>query len=263
MAITKKISSGWAKIKFLYHYASAMTLTADYALSGYPIANILNRLEIDYWQSSSANDQNITDTGSAGSEQTVDYLVLFGHNLATIGAEVTLQYSNDNFSADINDAFTAETPSSDEIFFKEFDQVAEDYWRLNITGCSAAPKITIGYWGQITELGHCTVSFDPNERIIKDTTSISRTGYLLGTFEEYMERKQKFTWRDFEPDDYVKLETCIETVRKENFFTVWDSANHATEVFLMRSADGRIYAPYSMNGRYRNASVNLIGRYYE
>lgn len=260
MTITKRVQTSWARVKFGYHYPTSMVLTADYQLTGYEVSKMLDRLETTSWRSSSANDQYIYDTGTAGTTTEIDYIALSGHNLFTAGAEITLQYSNDNFSADEHDAFTAETPTSDDYFFKQFDAISDDYWRLEITGASIAPQITIGYWGQITELDWVTSAFDPNQRINKDTVLKDRQGRIVSVFEEWTERRQSLTWKDIEPDIYDKLDAWFTAIGKQNFFSIWESDQHSDEIYLMHCEDGSFNNPMSENGRYRSCKVNLVGR---
>jgi hypothetical protein len=236
-----------------------MVLSATSELSDYPVSNIINRLETNYWQSAITTTQYITDTGTGGTGTDVDYLVLYGHNLLTAGATVTLQYSSDNFVADVNDAFTGEIPDSDTIYYKEFDQINADYWRIKITGATVAPSITIGYWGELTELDWCSTGFDPNAQNIRDDVNRSETGYQLGVYETYTERTQSLTFRAAELDVYDKVEAWFNEVGRQNFFTAWDTEDHPTEVFLMYS-DGVLNAPYTTNGLYRDISMNLTGR---
>jgi len=259
MTITKKISTGWAKVKFFYDYSVLMELTATYENGNYPVENMLNRLEGNYYLSSSLNTQYITDTGSAGNNQTVDYIALYGHNLFSAGATLTLQYSSDNFSADINDAFTGETPTTDDYYLKEFDSITDDYWRLKITGATSFPKITIGYWGEATELDWCNVSFDPNSLTDKTIVNRTATGFVTGLYDTFQERSQNFIWNQMEPDIYEKLNTWRLAVGRQNFLTGWDTTDHPTEIYLMYW-DGVWNNPFSDGGRYRNVNIKLIGR---
>jgi len=122
-----------------------------------------------------------------------------------------------------------------------------------------APFITIGYWGDITELDYSSVSFDPNAQRIRDDVNRSQTGYQLGVYTKWTERTQRFRWDMAELDIYDKLEAWHENVGRQNFFTIWDADDHPTEVYLMYS-DGNFNNSYALNGRYRNCSVNLTGR---
>lgn len=258
MPVASKITRGWAKIKFLYKTPSGMDLTASYETTGYEVSNMLNRLETNYWLSPSTDTQYIVDSGTAGTYVSVNYIALYDHNLYFAGATLTLQYSTDDFVADVNDAFTGEIPTSNKIFYKLFDLVSAPYWRLKIVGATVAPKITIGYWGELTELDYCTIAFDPNQLTNHDIVNKSIMGYVLGIYETYTERTMSFVWDNTEI--YDDLLDWSETIGKQNFFVAWDTEEHGSEVYLMFCEDGKLTAPYSKNGRYRSPRVNLTGR---
>lgn len=254
-----EIGGAWAKVKFLWDYNDNLTLSATSEASGYEVENMLNRLESNYWKSALTSEQYITDIGG-DSDIDVDYICLYDHNLYSGSATVTLQYSSDNFASDVNDAFTGEVPTSDNVFYKEFDLITADYWRIKISASTVAPQITIGYWGVATELDWCTVQFDPNQQENKDVVNVSNRGYVLGVYVAYTERLQTFTWSQSDLDLYDKLAAWFEGVGRQNFFTAWDTTAHADEIYLMYSADGKLNNPYTMNGKYRDMSVNLKGR---
>lgn len=92
----------WAKVKLFYSNVLA-DLTATSTAAGYAVANLLDWKEGSWWQATSTADQYITFDAGANKTVGADYLGIANHNLA--GATVMLQYSNDNFSSDINDAW--------------------------------------------------------------------------------------------------------------------------------------------------------------
>ena len=259
-SVTSKSSAGWGRIKFFYKYSANMALEATSETTGYEASYVLNRLENNHWQSGSTSTQYLTDIGDAGSYTAVDYLILYGTNLKTAGAIVSLQYSSDNFSSDINDVFTPEVPADDGIFFKEFAQVTALYWRLEITTPSVAPKITILHWGEVVELDFCTSNFDPNAFINNSVVNRSNNGYQLGIYETFTERQQQFTWDNIELDIYDKIIAWAIAIGKQNFFIGWDTENHDTEIYMMYWADGEFKAPFSENGLYRTLTLNFTGR---
>jgi hypothetical protein len=220
---------------------------------------MLNRLETNYYKSAITSTQYINGSGDYGTPKDADYLVLYRHNLATAASIVTIQTSIDgNFVANAVDVASGE-PTSDDLFYLPFTKTTSSYWRVQIAKASIAPQITIGYWGVAAELDWCSVSFDPNSQRIRDDVNRSETGYQLGVYERYTERTQRFTWNDAETDVYDELETWHNTIGRQNFFTAWDTTDHADEIYLMYS-DGVFNNPYTLNGRYRNCSVNLTGR---
>lgn len=202
---------------------------------------------------------NITIVPFAG-QPVVDYLAIIGHNLYTIGAEVTLQYSNDNFSSDINDAFTGEVPTADTVFLKEFTQQTQTYWRLKIDGTlSVAPFLAIAIWGETTELDYASASFDPHSQDEKAIIGRSQNGFVSGVHTRYIERRLTIAFNDADDTLYQKVKAWRETNGMKNFFVSWDTANNPNEVWLMQASPS-FSNPYTETSEFRNIRIDLTGR---
>lgn len=250
----------WAKVKFYYkHQLDEGTLTATSTASGYNVANIYNRLEISKWKSAITTTQYINLDIGAGSTVTADYLIIHGHNFGTAGITYTLQYSDDNFSADTNDSFTGVAATADTTILKEFTEQTDRYWRLKIENATAVPEIGICYWGQKTELDYCTRSFDPNAEENKDTVNVSDTGYVTGVYTKYIQRQMKLTFTDAEFNVYEDLVDWKDDVGRGNFVVAWEIDTHPTDVYLMRN-EGKFNQPLVRQGQYRDITLNLVGR---
>jgi streptogramin lyase len=92
-----------AKVKAYYkHELSGLTATATAA--GYDVDNLLIFTESDLWKGVGTGDHTITFDAGANKTTGANYLAIANHNLS--GATVVLQYSNDNFAADINNAWS-------------------------------------------------------------------------------------------------------------------------------------------------------------
>jgi len=87
----------WEVVKFYWQTmlgSTGSTLTATSALSGTAVNNIFNMLEGDRWEATdTTSPQYLTYDAGAGNSFDADYLAIIGHNLNTIGATITLQYS--------------------------------------------------------------------------------------------------------------------------------------------------------------------------
>ena len=255
----------WQKVKFFYATmlgSTGSTLAADSTASGdYDVDYIFNMLETNMWKSANTTDpQYITYDAGAGNTVSADYLVILGHNLSTISATVTLQYSTDNFSGDINDAYTAEAPSADTVYIKEFTTQDKRYWRLKISGApSAAPQITLAIWGAATELDYASTQFDPHAQQHMTTRNISQGGVVTGVHQQYIERSMALSFFDADSTLYGKVKSWIDDNGLKNFFVGWELGNNTSEVFLMRS-DASFNNPLKLGGAYRNININLVGR---
>src|SRR3990172_13005583 len=108
----------WAKFKFFYDTmlgSTGSSLVATTTATGdYLAAYIYNMLETNMWKAANTTTpMYLTYDAGSGNTKTADYLAIIGHNLNTIGASTTHQYSTDNFTAHINNTFTGEAPASD------------------------------------------------------------------------------------------------------------------------------------------------------
>lgn len=98
----------WEVITFYWKHVLANLTATSTDTGDYDVANILDRLDDTRWQAANTTTPmyiNITSGPGGGDSLTADYFGMGGHNFRTIGAEIMLQYSNDNFAADINDAW--------------------------------------------------------------------------------------------------------------------------------------------------------------
>lgn len=255
----------WAKIKFFWDTmlgSTGSSLTATSTASGYSVNSIYNMLETTLWKSAvTTNPQYITLDLGVGNTAAADYLAIIGHNLFTIGASITLQYSTDNFSADINDAFTGFAPASDAALVKEFTApAAKRYWRLKISGTlSAAPYITVCIWGMKTELDYASASFDPQEQEDQLTVNKSYGGYVAGIHVAHTKRSMRLNFEDCDDTLYGKLNDWYENHGLQNFFVAWKTANSLSDVFLMRR-EGVRHWPLVNGGAYRDIVLSLTGR---
>ena len=196
---------------------------------------------------------------SVVNSMSTDYLIIHGHNLYTAGATVTLQYSDDRFLSDVNDAFTGEAVTADTTYLKEFTAQTDRYWRLKIENATVAPQIEIMYWGETVELEYCENSFDPNAFDDKATVNVSQTGYVLGIYEKFKERSFTLSWNEAESDLYDKIVALVDEVGRENFVIAWETESHSDDVFLVRIA-GDFNNPYVRQAQYRDIKLQLTGR---
>lgn len=245
--------------------SAGSTLSASSAATGYPVSNIFNMLEIYIWKAANANSPvNINLDLGAGNTATADYFVVFGHNLFTAGAKVSLWCSSDNFGSDIVQAGSYVTPSANKIILREFTApTARRYWRFVIesTGggaMAAAPYAAIIIWGLKTEIKYA-MPFDPYEEEIKANVVKGPTGYVLGIHNQYRERRMDLKFANVDSSTYQKLKEWWDGSGLKNFFVAWDKGNHPDDVFLMMP-DPRFRNPFIHGGTRREVNISLTGR---
>ena len=272
----------WSKIKFLYDtmlddsggvvYASTTDTSGDYDPN-----YIYNMLEVNRWKAGDSRDPCyiVFDAGS-GNAKSADSIAMLGHNLNSIGATISLQYTSATALADgtyladgsilgdgagsYTDAFTPFQPSSDRAFFKEFTDPGQfRYWRVKITGHTGVPEIAVCIWGKKTELDYATAGFDPHSQKAKADVNITQGGFVAGIHTKYIEREMTLKFHDADSSLYNRIKTWWENNGLKQFFVIWEDTGHPDDVFLMRP-DGSFNNPLIQGGLYRDITIKLTGR---
>lgn len=252
----------WAKIKFFWKSMPGKEgsgLWASSTRAGFDVSSIYNMMETNMWTAdTAAGPHYITCDAGEGKETKADYLAVSGHNLGSLGALVSLQYSADGQG--YTDALAPFTPSTDSSFVKEFaNPGAYRFWRIKIDNTPSAPYLTVCIWGESTELDYATASFDPHEQETKSSVNVSQGGYLAGAHAHYTERSLSFRIEDAGEALYEKIREWREGNGLKNFFVMWEPAGHPEEVFLMRP-EPRFSNPLKAGGSRRDIFINLKGR---
>lgn len=252
----------WAKVKFFWDKlpgsaGSALSATST-AAGDYSAEYLYNMLETNIWKAADSLPAYLSYDAGPGNAGAADYLAVAGHNLFSSGTILSLQYSADGIT--YQDAFTPFTPSTDAVVLKEFTNPgAFRYWRLGLTGMTAAPFMAICVWGVCTELDYATASFDPNSQEALANVNLSQGGYVAGIHTQYVERSVSFRFDDADPALYGKVRQWWDASGVKNFFVAWDTANNPGDVFLMRP-DPRFNNPIKNGGSLREITIALKGR---
>jgi len=248
----------WSPVVFYYDHGLS-GLTATYAHASYPVANILDRVDGTMWKSTATATQYITFDAGVGVTISPDYLLISNHNLKTAGATIVLQYSTDNFAADINDIFTAYAPATDTTQLKTFTTQAKRYWRLKITGATVNPYIGLCWWGPKTALDYAD-SITPYDEEIKANVNIGETGFVQGIHTKYTERQLDIKFEDMDSTLTAKLIAWRDAVGMGLFGVQWEPGDHSTDIWMMRRAKGKYDAPLKQGGLYVDNKLALVGR---
>jgi hypothetical protein len=248
----------WQPIIFYYaHSLSGLTATSE--ASGYPVSNIIDRVDGTVWKATSTATQYITFDAGAGNTISPDYLLIHNHNLKTVGAAIVLQYSSDNFAADIVDAFAAFVPSSDKTILKTFAAVSGRYWRLKISGAAVVPFIGLCWWGTATTLDFAD-DITPFDEEIKANVNIGESGFVQGIHNKFTERQLDISFEGVDYTLWAKIQTWRDTVGLGLFGVAWEPGDHATDIWIVRRKDGKWDSALRNGGSYMNMKLKLIGR---
>ena len=249
----------WSKITIYYKH-SLTGLVASSTMSGYDVANLLDRLERTLWKGDVITDIYITFDAGVSNTYQADSLRIARHNLKTINATLALQYSTDNFAADINNAFTPYAPSSDKAIIKEFTSFNTRYSRIKLSGMNDKPYMAIAEWGLKTELAFVSQSFDPHAWKDNDNVNVSAEGHLLGVHKKWKERDINILFNNATDALYAKLVDLYDIVDLLNFFIAWEKTDHSTDVWLVRRRPGNRDNPLIHGGTRRQLTLELTGR---
>ena len=229
------------------------TVSASTEATGYEKENAFDWLTYDWWKPTAVTAYLTVDMGSATA---CDYFALAGHDLGTQGAGVVLQYSTDNFAADINDAFTTLTPSDDSVIFQSFTSQSKRYWRVKLT-TAVASLGTVAFGERLDMPEGMGVGFIPPTMSFDDDVTNNRAhgGAYLGrsVLREGASGSISF---DLLTPAFVRSDWMpfIEHARSKPFFLSWDETNYSGEAAYCWT-DGAITPPKYSHTNYMSASL--------
>ncbi len=260
--------AAWAKIKFFWDTMlgsreSSLSVTSTETVGDYSVDYIHNWLEVGSWKSANQTTPiYITYDSGVGNTKEADYLTILGHNLFTVGALVSLEYSSTGaWSGEEVAVVNSTTPLSNKVFHREFTSPGSfRYWRLKISGTlTDKPYMSICVWGSKTELDFVSSSFDPHRVNQMATVALSSSGFVTGVHERFVQRDIKLSFSGADSTLYGKIKTWHDSVGLRNFFMAWDSTNSSDDVFLVRTC--KIFNnPFDETGVYRDVTIELKGR---
>lgn len=259
----------WAKIKFFWDTMlisdeGELSATSTESTGDYSVDYIHNWLEVGKWKSAnSVTPIYITYDAGVGNTEDADYITILGHNLSSIGASISLEYSTTGaWSGEEVEALSSTTPSTDKVLNREFTNPGSyRYWRVVITGSlTDVPSMAICVWGIKTELDYASSSFDPHSFNHKANVGLSSGGYITGVHEEYRERNIKLSFGSADLALYNKIKNWSDSVGLRNFFIAWDTTNSSDDIFLVRAGKS-FNNPFDETGVYRDITIDLTGRH--
>ena len=253
----------WHPVKFFYkHVLANMAASSTDGATRYLPANLLDMREWKKWRGVGLGDTYLYPGSGpgAGDSLTADYDIFSGHNLASVGATVVLQYSATGaWAGEEVNAYAPFVPSDDKTKLKEFSSVTSPYWRRKISGHSLAPIIATSIWGETVVFDFASILNDPNRQKWHGIINRSMAGHFLNAYEDWTERiiDLKFSHRDSAL--YTKLDAWWETVNVGLSFLAWETGEHGEQVWLV-SATEEYNNPRTLNGKFHDINLSFRGR---
>jgi hypothetical protein len=243
----------------IYQSPLVYEVTATSAASGYPLAFALDWRSYTWWQSAdNATQQIIWQPMAPGA---VSDLVIYGHNLGSVGAVVTLEGSDDGFVSDIVTP-VAEAVSDDAVFYRRFASSVKAAWRLTFSNQSAAVKVSCLSLGEALLFEQpIDGEYSPLDEEAAEQTAISEGGALLGSVISHVSTEASAdikylsdAWvrNTFYPLWVSRLSTLMP------FFWAHNVELAPNDIFLMRMKSPRFSSPYQTTGR-RQLTLTMIG----
>lgn len=130
------------------------------------------------------------DTGTVdlqiilGSSQSISFVAIAAHNLADVSATVKPQYSTNSGVAWNDTEASSVTPTDNQAIAWYFDPNTADYWRLHITGATAATYAAVVFVGNVLTIPQRIYSgYAPplTPTLVDLQSNVSEGGHLLGS----------------------------------------------------------------------------------
>lgn len=211
--------------------SDAVPVASSTASGNFAAANLADWRPYTFWK---AGVLPATVTVDSGVAKSVDYALLYGHDMKSVGASLEVRGSSDNFAA--SDVLVASgTPASDDSYLITFSSQSFRYWRLRFTGATP-PSIAIAAAGvMLTAPEGIAQPFDPLGRKINGRSNRNENGHPLGrviSFEEWETTLtlDKVTW------SWIRatfLPTWRSHLRATPFAFAWDTDAAPTEIVLV------------------------------
>jgi hypothetical protein len=236
------MANPWILYDNLYDYGTPVgTSTAE----GYSILNIKDWKSYTFWQGTSTSAQYLTV--DCGSNKTAAGYAIHKHNLGSLGAQIAIQHSSNNFVA-VTTAATY-TASNDLQIVGSFTTATNRYWRIAITGHTATnPRLAIACIAD--KLTFPTPPTSPSALYQIETINskkISKTGQLLGGTISYRPVTLEYTFQSatytyaWVRDNYRAFWLAHGSQGKPFFFSLDDT--NATDAHWLAWMDDPVFDP--------------------
>lgn len=239
---------------------SAATVTASEEGTTNVKENAYDWQSYTWWSNTTTADATLQCAFAA--VQAADYCVVYGHDLNTVGATVTPQYSDDG--AAWTNAATGKTPTDGGVILFTWTSSSHKYWRIKITGLTGTFNIAgvvIGaglYPVQRLKVGYAPAALSHNynfqTKTSKANSPLMRSKRSDAARDTIELKNNTPAWVRDEWDVFISTHAY-----SYPFIWAWDYVNYPDEAILAWT-DERIPTPvYGMTTRV-DVSLNIWGQ---
>ncbi len=194
------------------------------AETGFPLDNLSDDREFTTFKPSTSATLEIRTDAGVGNTVDVDYFMAIGHDFNTQGASLVFASSPDDA---VYTTIFSSTPGDDRVVVRTFTKVTRRFFRLTISGQSAAPSIGQLNWGVRVEPPFFALpsDFDPLMETARFRSGRSQSGNILGSVIGFVGRRANIRL-ELQPFTFVGGTTL------GDFQEFWDNHAVAGKAFL-------------------------------
>ena len=240
------------------------------AATGFPESRLNDDRDFLAFKWSATGTLDVVYDAGVGNTGNVDYFAMVGHDLFTQGSTAVFASSPDDIV--YTTIFTV-TPTDDNIVLRAFTLVAARFFRLRVTGSTAAPSISELNFGEQVQIPfNMGTGFDPQAERTRMRSTRSQTGNILGTVALFSERSAAINL-PFMPNSFVNG-TSIGDFKEfwdnhaslgKPFFWAWNPANPGNfekdAFFAVIVNDATLARPVTtpLDSGFRDIRFNIVG----
>lgn len=243
-------------------YGSNVQASGTDAAIDFNVLHLLDDRYFTLWQAPAVGTYYITQPTIAGGA-TAEALMLFGHNLGTIGAQVSVESSTDAFAGVVTERVAPFTPDNDELVLKLFTAAADPDWRLKISAPAGIALLGVLRLGMLLKFPHPTVAGQsPHTEDPQTNSATGGEGGMLGVSTTWTKITASPRFDElpagFVADEFYPFWANHAKLRR-GFCYCWNYEDYPEFAFWMRHT-GKYSWPKSLASRVDSITMPMEGR---
>jgi len=240
--------------------ASAITVTSE--ATGFEKEKAYDHRTSTFWQ----YPGGITSyyTVDMGSSIAVTAWACYAQDLYKSSETIKLQYSSDNFSADINDYGTIVTPTDSTPIMKTGASQSARYWRWEFLALGSGSNIGLLWLGEYLETNQgLSVGFEPlnTAQRFHPVDSVSQDGEFVGRTVKEKPIKGMLNFVPVQTPAYIRGDwvTMLRAIELHPFFVIPLPDSYASEVYYCWT-DKKIANPRYTSSLFMGADIPIFAK---